>query len=330
MKARKAKRRRGRPKTHGLSRTRAYRSWHWITYTSKHRHFSRAYYGYRISLCKEWQGKKGMIQFYEDMGERPAYAELQVIDVTQPFSKTNCSWEKRSEELTKEQSNALIHMMQYISDHRNCLDRWESSFFKRINNYLKSGCPTISIHCFVKIKDIFEKLSTIDRSKDRSDPCTITDDYAGGALMYSRTPWKDVETFLKMKELESNDANSLDRGTGTSKSYISDKTSSISGQGDIPPATKKGGVAPQAATPWEYDKFLAAMPRLIDLSSVDRQSYIDEKFLSIYGQGPTPPFATEYDKRYFQLMKEDAEFRRRWREFQEKLGIETTRKTTTK
>src|SRR5262245_11980132 len=133
MKAPKAKRRRGRPTTHGLSRTRAYRSLHWITYTSKHRYFSEAYYGYPISLCKEWQGKNGMSQFYQDMGERPADARLQVIDVTQPFSKTNCYWEKRREELTKEQSTELNHMMQYISDHRDRLDRWETGFFKRIN-----------------------------------------------------------------------------------------------------------------------------------------------------------------------------------------------------
>src|SRR5262245_47525846 len=103
MKAPKAKRTRGRPVTHGLSRTKAYRSWHWITYCSKEPYFSEAYYGYPISLCKEWRGKKGMTQFYQDMGERPEYAQLKVTDVEQ--------------------------------------------------------CP-ITIHCFIKVKSIFEKLSS--------------------------------------------------------------------------------------------------------------------------------------------------------------------------
>src|SRR5215831_2667233 len=162
MKAPKAKRTRGRPVTHGLSRTKAYRSWHWITYCSKEPYFAIEYYGYPISLCKEWRGKKGMTQFYQDMGERPEYAQLKVTDVEQQFSKSNCYWERRPEQLTKEQSNELNQMIQYISDHRDWLDRWESGFCKRINNYVKRGCP-ITIHCFIKVKSIFEKLSSRER-----------------------------------------------------------------------------------------------------------------------------------------------------------------------
>jgi len=214
MKAPKAKRTRGRPVTHGLSRTKAYRSWHWITYCSKKPYFSEAYYGYPISLCKEWRGKKGMTQFYQDMGERPEYAQLKVTDVEQPFSKSNCYWERRPEQLTKEQSNELNQMIQYVSDHRDWLDRWESGFCKRINNYVKRGCP-ITLQCFIKVKSIFEKLSSRENLS--------TSNTSNRAPVYPKTDWKGVESFLKMKELESNDAKRPDPST------------SRSGQGGTPP-----------------------------------------------------------------------------------------------
>jgi len=201
MKAPKAKRRRGRPKTHGLSRTRAYRAWHWTTYESKHRYFSIERWGHPISLCKEWQGKKGIIKFYEDMGEPRPGEKLQVRDVTQPFSKANCYWEQRRKELTKEQSTDLDNMLRYIGDHSNYLDRWETGFCKRMRNFFYSGSPII-LKCFFKIKVIFEKLSTRETlsSKENSAtidtnkwPYTVKDDYAGGAPRFSTATWEDVQ-----------------------------------------------------------------------------------------------------------------------------------------
>jgi hypothetical protein len=151
-----------------------------------------------------------MRQFFEDMGERPRHAKLQAIDITQPFSKDNCYWQKRSPELTPEQFTDLINMTQYITGRSNYLDKWDAKVFKRINNYIVDGCP-IMLKCFVVIKRIFEKLSTMSTLSTiekpstiaSPDPCPIRDDYAGGAPMYPRPSWEEIKR--RIEEFEARD-----------------------------------------------------------------------------------------------------------------------------
>jgi hypothetical protein len=175
-----------------------------------------------------------MRQFFEDMRERPPHHKLQPQDVTQPFSKTNCYWQKRNNELTSEQLDELNNMMRYITERTKSLDRWESGVYKRIRNYLNKGCP-IMLRCFIMIKGIFDKISTVtklpssERSStiDRPEPCIIRDDYSGGLPMYPPVNWEEklrkFEEFeKKRRERESNGAPLDNRTIGTGISDYAD------------------------------------------------------------------------------------------------------------
>lgn len=93
-------------------------------------------------------------------------------------------------------------------DHSNYLDRWETGFWKRMKNFFYSGSP-ITLKCFFKIKANFEKLSTSGDTIVQSEltdydtdkwPYTVTDDYAGGAPMFSTATWEEVQKALKEYE----------------------------------------------------------------------------------------------------------------------------------
>jgi len=48
--------------------------------------------GRGIGVVEEWRGALGIIQFVEDMGERPKGHALGVIDVYDDFGPFNCEW----------------------------------------------------------------------------------------------------------------------------------------------------------------------------------------------------------------------------------------------
>ena len=51
------------------------------------------YYGERgIKICKRWLGKKGFINFYQDMGDKPKGLSLDRINNNKGYSKNNCQW----------------------------------------------------------------------------------------------------------------------------------------------------------------------------------------------------------------------------------------------
>src|SRR4030095_11746531 len=133
--AQHAKRKRGRPVKHGLSRTRAYTRWRWLDYDHKHKRHSRKYRGHEITLCEEWRGIKGLIQFCKDMGEPPELGALiEFIDITKPASKSNCYWKRRVVELTPEEVRLTAHRLDLIRNHKHLLTRWELQTVSNVFN----------------------------------------------------------------------------------------------------------------------------------------------------------------------------------------------------
>src|SRR5262245_58018801 len=117
--AQRAKRKRGRPVKHGLSRTKAYTRWRWLSYAHKRKRYSRNRYGWEITLCKEWRGIKGLIQFCEDMGEPPEPgAEVEFKDVTKPASKSNCYWKTPTVQLTPEEVKLTSDRLAFIGNYK--------------------------------------------------------------------------------------------------------------------------------------------------------------------------------------------------------------------
>jgi hypothetical protein len=174
--AQRAKRKRGRPVKHGLSRTRTYNRWRWLDHAHTHKRYSRKRYGYEITLCKEWQGKKGLIQFYKDMGEPPEpAARIKFHDITKPISKDNCYWKTPVVELTAEELQLASYRLKVvIENHKDLLTKWERKLCFDATNYLK-GNLHISRSCFLKIKEIYVKTLQISGQAVNSPPTNKID-----------------------------------------------------------------------------------------------------------------------------------------------------------
>lgn len=198
--AQRAKRKRGRPVTHGLSRTRAYTRWRWLSYAHEHKRYSRKCFAYEISLCKEWRGKKGLIQFCKDMGEPPQPgARIEFIDITQPASKSNCYWKTRLVELAQEEVKLTSERLDFIGNHRHLLNHWELRFFAILPNYLKSNAP-ISKLSFFKVEEIYHKIQSAlsTRQAVTSPPASTVDNPT------PRSHWREAEVEKPQKVSEGN------------------------------------------------------------------------------------------------------------------------------
>ena len=91
-----------------------YNSWRGMIERCKNsRHVSYHRYGGRgITVCKRWES---FVNFYEDMGERPAKMSLDRINGNGIYEPSNCRWadantqaSNRQDALTDEQVSALI------------------------------------------------------------------------------------------------------------------------------------------------------------------------------------------------------------------------------
>lgn len=64
----------------------------------KHKDFQR-WGALGITVCNEWQGPNGFINFLRDMGERPGKNfSIDRIDGTGNYNKENCRWATQSEQ----------------------------------------------------------------------------------------------------------------------------------------------------------------------------------------------------------------------------------------
>lgn len=93
--------------SHGKAKTSVYISWQSMKTrctNSNHKHYHR-YGGRDISYDPRWETFEN---FYADMGDKPAGYTLERIDNSKGYSKDNCKWASRKEQLRNTISTVLL------------------------------------------------------------------------------------------------------------------------------------------------------------------------------------------------------------------------------
>lgn len=70
------------------------------------------YYGGRgITICEEWLGPEGFINFYNDMGPKPfPEATLERLNVNDNYKKSNCCWVRQKDQTRNQRYNIIKDM----------------------------------------------------------------------------------------------------------------------------------------------------------------------------------------------------------------------------
>lgn len=66
------------------------------------------YGGRSITVCKEWLGRNGFVNFYEDMGKRLSGTSIDRINNNLGYFKENCRWATRKQQQRNKRNNKLI------------------------------------------------------------------------------------------------------------------------------------------------------------------------------------------------------------------------------
>lgn len=95
---------------HSKDKTNGYKSWEGMKdrcINTKH-HAYKDYGGRGITVCQNWLGENGFINFISDMGERPSKEHsLDRIDNNKGYCKENCRWATKKEQSRNQRSNIL-------------------------------------------------------------------------------------------------------------------------------------------------------------------------------------------------------------------------------
>lgn len=92
---------------HGKTRTPTHTSWCCMNMRCKNPNYpGYSYYGGRgIGICDEWSDFNS---FVADMGERPAGASLERVDVNGNYNKGNCKWASAKEQANNRRNTARV------------------------------------------------------------------------------------------------------------------------------------------------------------------------------------------------------------------------------
>ncbi len=93
--------------THGLSRTRSYRSWSLMKARCSNKNVKRyaEYIDRGITVCERWMEFE---KFLADMGEKPEGKSLDRIDNNKGYSPDNCRWATSKEQMNNTRGNRWI------------------------------------------------------------------------------------------------------------------------------------------------------------------------------------------------------------------------------
>ena len=98
---------RGRPKTHGMTKTRTYETWHLMIKRCHNKKGSiyKNYNGRGICVCDRWRKFEN---FVNDMGIRPEGRSLDRINNNGNYEPINCRWATPQEQANNSRRNKYL------------------------------------------------------------------------------------------------------------------------------------------------------------------------------------------------------------------------------